>query len=557
MNNNFKKITAAAIAIAALQLTAFADSAPHAFTDIGKGAQGEALISAVNNGLFFGYDDNTIRPDQNITRAEFVSVAVRALGVKENGDISAISDVSADAWYASSVAKAVSAGLADADKQFRPTDAITRAEADEIYSNIIGEAFAENNPSENITRGGAAELLDKLAKQYIDKESTLELKTDGSVIIRNPGVIANSEINGNLILADGASKGEVVLDNVSISGDLIVRSSGRVDFSGKADTVRVISDNSDVYAISDVAEIKNSEIKGNNSNIITKSYADYQTVAWEENKIDLPTGVTLAYTVSGPEDGTPVVLIHGLTDGRVSWSQVAPALAEKGYRVYVPEYRGNGKTDKPYGDEDAYSVENLTKEIAAFLDALGIEKANIVGHSLGSIIAQELNISYKDKIASITLIGTGARLDAENETIDWLVNGDGEEFNGIYGYEDTQKLPEDFIEAWGYSTNPDADFQAANLEHLRQTPYYVWKALVSNLLKFDNSERLKDITGRVQIIWGSEDVLFPKEEQDFLREGLVNSEVIFHEIEGADHNTHWGSEETVNTVADYIDSFIK
>lgn len=48
------------------------------------------------------------------------------------------------------------------------------------------------------------------------------------------------------------------------------------------------------------------------------------------------------------------MLIYGLTYGRVSWSQVAQALASKGYRVYVPEYRGNVNTDKPYGDEEAY-----------------------------------------------------------------------------------------------------------------------------------------------------------------------------------------------------------
>lgn len=80
---------------------------------------------------------------------------------------------------------------------------------------------------------------------------------------------------------------------------------------------------------------------------------------------------------------------------------------------------------------------------------------------------------------------------------------------------------------------------------------------MSNLLKFDNTERLKDITGDVQIIWGSEDVIFPEEQQELLKKGLVNSNIIFHEVEGADHNTHWGSKETVDMVVNYIDGFIK
>lgn len=291
--------------------------------------------------------------------------------------------------------------------------------------------------------------------------------------------------------------------------------------------------------------------------VTTKSYTDYQQVDWKENSIKLSNGITLAFTTSGPEKGKPVILIHGLTDGRVSWSQVAPVLAKKGYRVYVPEYRGNGKSSKPNKSSSEYSVAELTKDIVLFIDALKIKKPHIVGHSLGSIIAQELAISYKDKISTITLIGSGEKLDKNNETIQWLLNGDGKDFKGIYGYEDSQKLPESFITAWGYSTNPDSGFQVANLEHLRQTPYYVWKYLVDNLLQFDNTSRLDKITGKVQIIWGDGDVIFPKQQQDALKAGLKNAKVTYHEVKGADHNTHWGSPEAVKIVSDYIDQFIR
>ena len=157
------------------------------------------------------------------------------------------------------------------------------------------------------------------------------------------------------------------------------------------------------------------------------------------------------------------------------------------------------------------------------------------------------------------MIGSGASVDKKNSTLDWLVNGtDDESFDGIYAYDSTQKLPESFIQAWGYSTNPDKDFQAANLEHLKQVPYYVWKYLVKNLLKIDNTKRLSSIATDVQIIWGTKDALFDSESQKTLQKGLSKAKsVVFHEVEGADHNTHWGSAEDVKTVTGYIDEFIK
>ncbi|MBP5246632.1 MAG: alpha/beta hydrolase [Fibrobacter sp.] len=354
------------------------------------------------------------------------------------------------------------------------------------------------------------------------------------------------------------SSGPTVLKNVEVTGNLLIKRSGRVDFSGSADVVHVGSSNTDVFAFDDEAQVNGHHFMGQNNTFTTKSFADYQTVDWTEKTIDLSTGIRLAYTVTGDEKATPVVLIHGLTDGRVSWSQVAPALAKKGYRVYVPEYRGNGKTDKPI-EESAYTLSELSSDIVAFISEVGIKKPHIVGHSLGAFIAQELAISYADKISSITLIGSGVSVDEKNETIDWLVNGTGDDsFDGIYAYDSTQKLPEDFLKAWAYNTNPDEDFQAANLEHLRQVPYYAWKYLVKNLLKIDNSKRLSSIESDVQIIWGSKDAIFNKKAQDALQKGLSKANsVVFHEVEGADHNTHWGSEKDLKTVVGYIDEFVQ
>ena len=370
-------------------------------------------------------------------------------------------------------------------------------------------------------------------------------------------LLQDTTIDG-VLTVNASTPGATVLKNVKVTGNLLIKRSGRVDFSGSADVVHVGSSNTDVYAFEDVAQVNGHHFMGKNNTFTTKRFSDYQEVDWTEKAAHLSTGIHLSYTVTGDEKGTPVVLIHGLADGRVSWSQVAPALAKKGYRVYVPELRGNGKTDKPI-EESAYDVKELTLDIAAFIDKLELKKPHIVGHSFGSFVAQELAVSHADKIGSITLIGSAAAVDKKNSTIDWLVNGtDDDSFNGVYAYDSTQKLPEAFFEKWGNSTNPDKDFQTAHLEHLKQVPYYAWKFLAKSFVAVDNAKRLSSISSNVQIIWGSKDALFNKDAQKTLQDALTKAKkVVFHEVEGADHNTHWGSATDVETVTGYIDGFIK
>ena len=416
----------------------------------------------------------------------------------------------------------------------------------------------EEHSGSGETHSGAADEHSGHATESGDHKSASSGLTLGDENIKD-GIIflQDTTING-VLTVNTSTPGATVLKNVKVTGNLLIKRAGRVDFSGSADVVHVGSSNTDVYAFDDVALVNGHHFMGKNNTFTTKRFSDYQEVDWTEKAVHLSTGIHLAYTVTGDEKGTPVILIHGLTDGRVSWSQVAPALAKKGYRVYVPELRGNGKTDKPI-EESAYALKELTNDIAAFIDKLELKKPHIVGHSLGAFVAQELSISYADKIGSITLIGSAASVDKKNATIDWLLNGTGDKlFDGVYAYDSTQKLPDTFYEKWGNSTNPDKDFQTAHLEHLHQVPYYAWKFLVKNFVAVDNAKRLSSISSNVQIIWGAKDAIFDKKSQEALQDGLSKAnKVVFREVKDADHNTHWGSKAAVETVTDYIDNFIK
>jgi pimeloyl-ACP methyl ester carboxylesterase len=94
-------------------------------------------------------------------------------------------------------------------------------------------------------------------------------------------------------------------------------------------------------------------------------------------------GISLAYRVWGPQDAEPLVLLHARGADGANWADIAPALAAGPRRVYAPDLRGHGRSDWPGG----YAYETMRDDIHAFLAALGIHRADVVGHSLGGAVA--------------------------------------------------------------------------------------------------------------------------------------------------------------------------
>jgi pimeloyl-ACP methyl ester carboxylesterase len=103
-------------------------------------------------------------------------------------------------------------------------------------------------------------------------------------------------------------------------------------------------------------------------------------------------GITLAYRVWGPEDAPPVLLLHCRGADGADWASIAERLATgpRARRVYAPDLRGHGRSDwpgsKPGAGPEVYAYEVMRDDLLAFLGALGIGRADVVGHSLGGAV---------------------------------------------------------------------------------------------------------------------------------------------------------------------------
>ena len=101
------------------------------------------------------------------------------------------------------------------------------------------------------------------------------------------------------------------------------------------------------------------------------------------------------YQEHGDGSGTPIVLIHGSTiDSHTDWDQIIPALAGK-YKVFAPDCRGHGRSNNP---RMSYSFRELADDVAAFVRAVGHERAHIIGHSNGGNVALVTAVEHPEVV---------------------------------------------------------------------------------------------------------------------------------------------------------------
>lgn len=177
----------------------------------------------------------------------------------------------------------------------------------------------------------------------------------------------------------------------------------------------------------------------------------------------LPTGIEMAYLETGPRDGQVVIMLHGWTDSVRSWSLSMQALHDMrpDLRILALDARGHGESSMPsekWCPRDpgrCFKRTQMVADVVAFMDAKGIPRATIVGHSMGSYVAAELGLRHPRRVERLVLTGLGLFDGAGSASF-------GDALAPLFDYWDDvltaqgYQWPEDAYNLTPYDADPDA-----------------------------------------------------------------------------------------------------
>jgi pimeloyl-ACP methyl ester carboxylesterase len=123
-------------------------------------------------------------------------------------------------------------------------------------------------------------------------------------------------------------------------------------------------------------------------------------------KIRDVTSSRLRHSVAEAGSGEPLLLVHGFTGAKEDFADFLDGFADRGWHVVAPDLRGHGASDAP-DDEDAYSLVEMAADVLALADALGWERFDLLGHSMGGMVAQVLALQAPERLRSLVLMDTG------------------------------------------------------------------------------------------------------------------------------------------------------
>ncbi len=259
----------------------------------------------------------------------------------------------------------------------------------------------------------------------------------------------------------------------------------------------------------------------------------------------LATGVRVHYAEQGDSSLSsarrePIVFLHGYTDSWFSFSRLLPLLPAR-YHAYAFDLRGFGDSERPAG---GYAVDDFAADVAAFLDAVGVARATLVGHSWGSFVARRVAETFPERVARLVLIGSAVT--PVNEVL--------LEVQAVAGTLADPVSP-DFAREFQASTIhvpvPEAFFEGIVAESLK-LPARLWRGALDSLFASDDEDQLGRIAAPTLLLWGERDALFPREEQERLAAAIPGAQLKVYPETG--HALHW---ERPERVAADLDAFVR
>lgn len=243
-------------------------------------------------------------------------------------------------------------------------------------------------------------------------------------------------------------------------------------------------------------------------------------------EVALPTGVRMRYAEYGDPQGESILFLHGFTDSWFSFSPVLAHLDAAKYHVYMPDQRGHGNSSAPETD---YSVEAFARDAIALLDYVGISQVTLIGHSMGSMVAQRVAVRAPERVKRLVLIGSAAN----------TVSDEQNEFLAVVN-ELTDPVPEEFAREFQTSTihRPVSDaFIAGVIAETMKLSARVWQGTLGELVTSSAASPVEQIQCPTLILYGENDGVWPREEQDVLAARIPRAELKLYPDTG--HALHW------------------
>jgi 3-oxoadipate enol-lactonase len=255
--------------------------------------------------------------------------------------------------------------------------------------------------------------------------------------------------------------------------------------------------------------------------------------------------IFLRYVEHGARGAEPVVLLHGFPLNGAMWDEVVPALADR-YRVIVPDLRGHGATEAPEGP---YETVDYAADVIAMLSWLGIERAAIVGLSMGGYIALQLITRYPERVSAVVLADTMGRGDSPERQQARAAQADVIRADGLGTFAELV-LPRMF-------SPPVFTERPALVERFRQTitgqrPEAVVAALHGLASRPDMLVPLAEVRIPTLVLVGGEDAATTPDDSRELARVIHGAELVV--LPGAGHMSCWEDPAAFNAaVRDFLD----
>jgi pimeloyl-ACP methyl ester carboxylesterase len=231
-------------------------------------------------------------------------------------------------------------------------------------------------------------------------------------------------------------------------------------------------------------------------------------------------GYRIHYDVLGPDGAPAVVLVHGLGGRAEDWLRLAPYLAKAGYRVYMPDLPGFGRSEWPAGF--SYSMRDQAAVVVGFCDALGLKQVDLGGWSMGGWIAQRVAIERPERVRRLMLLDSAGLAEAPAWDTRLFTPGSPGQVSQLNGLlmSHPPRVP------W---------FIARDILRIARKHAWVMRRAVASMTSGQDAtgSELPGLKMPVLLVWGTEDRIIPLSQGEKMQRLIPGSKL--EEIEGCGH----------------------